>query len=312
MSVQVPTSDAGLLVLLRIGGPLSVSEFVDAMEVTASAVRQRLVRLLAQSSIQREVTWHGRGRPRHRYWLTEKGLGLTGSNFIDLAATFWRERCPLSDRELRRETLRRIARVLASGYADQISGGTPAERMESLASLLERLPIPVSVESKGQGAVLTEHARPDQDRHTSAPEGFDSMSCRVLGAPYSRSLVCRLPGGPFSIAASFTTRSPRSVPSLCWSALRVPGWLRGADATYDALGTPDRPNQRARSPEHSAVTSTGSRQLSPVLFPLGAGQHGGVDPACDLGFGLRRQSGLDRFDERRQTLPQAHEPAGRF
>lgn len=109
MSTQAPTSDAGLLDLLRITGPLSVSELSDAMEVTATAVRQRLVRLLGQNAIQREATRHGRGRPRHRYWLTEKGLRLTGSNFTDLAVTLWQEIRQSNDPELRRETLRRIA-----------------------------------------------------------------------------------------------------------------------------------------------------------------------------------------------------------
>ena len=136
MSIQAPTSDSGLLDLLRVTGPLGVSELADAMEVTPTAVRQRLVRLLAQSAIQREAARHGRGRPKHRYWLTEKGLRLTGSNFTDLAVTLWQEIRQKGDPELRRETLRRIARALASGYAGQIQGETPAERMESLAELL--------------------------------------------------------------------------------------------------------------------------------------------------------------------------------
>ena len=45
MSMEAPTSDSDLMDLLRIAGPLSVSELADAMEVTATAVRQRLVRL---------------------------------------------------------------------------------------------------------------------------------------------------------------------------------------------------------------------------------------------------------------------------
>ena len=58
MSRQVPTSDAQLLDLLRIAGPLSVSELTHAMEVTATAVRQRLARILGQKAIhaRRPVT----------------------------------------------------------------------------------------------------------------------------------------------------------------------------------------------------------------------------------------------------------------
>ena len=139
MSAQVPTSDSELLDLLRIARALSVSELSDAMEVTPTAVRQRLVRLLAQHAIQREVIrhgLHGRGRPRHRYWLTETGLSLTDSNFTDLAVTLLQEIPQSNDPEVRRETLRRIAQTLANGYASQIQGETPAERLQSLAKLL--------------------------------------------------------------------------------------------------------------------------------------------------------------------------------
>ena len=73
MSVSAPKSDSDLLDLLRKRGPLGVSELVDAMEVTPTAVRQRLTRLLAKEMIQRDVVRGGRGRPKHRYWLTERG-----------------------------------------------------------------------------------------------------------------------------------------------------------------------------------------------------------------------------------------------
>lgn len=198
MSTQTPTSDAGLLDLLRITGPLSVSELSDAMEVTATAVRQRLVRLLGQNAIQREATRHGRGRPRHRYWLTEKGLRLTGSNFTDLAVTLWQEIRQSNDPELRRETLRRIARALASGYADQIQGETPAERMESLAQLLAQRQIPVSVQQgHTDNPVLTEHACPypklaEQDQGICNMEQM--MFSELLGQNVELT-QCRLQGG---------------------------------------------------------------------------------------------------------------------
>ena len=136
MSAQVPTSDSGLLALLRIAGALSLSELSDAMEVTPTAVRQRLVRLLAQHAIQREAVRYGQGRPRYRYWLTENGLSLTRSNFTDLAVTLWQEICRSNDPKVLRETLRRIARALATGYASQIEGETPAKRLQSLTKLL--------------------------------------------------------------------------------------------------------------------------------------------------------------------------------
>ena len=197
MSTQAPTSDSGLLDLLRITGPLGVSELSDAMEVTPTAVRQRLIRLLDQEAIQRQAIRHGRGRPRHRYWLTEKGLRLTGSNFTDLAVTLWQEIRQKDDPELRRETLRRIARALAFGYADQIQGQTPAERMQSLAELLTRRRIPVSVEDSDQGVVLTEHACP-YPKLAEQDEGICSMERMMFSELLGQDVdltQCRLQGG---------------------------------------------------------------------------------------------------------------------
>ena len=72
------------------------------------------------------------------------GLRQTDSKFTDLASTLWKEICQSSDPELLPDTLRRMARVLASGDADQIQGKTPAQRMKSLAKLLNQQQIPAN------------------------------------------------------------------------------------------------------------------------------------------------------------------------
>ena len=149
MSVEAPNSDADLLDLIRIAGPLSVTELSDAMEVTATAVRERLARLLSQKALRREATPHGRGRPRDLYWLTEMGLQRTDANFTDLALTVWEQIRQSGDQTLRRETLRRIARALASAYADKIRGKTPAEQWASLAKLLNQRAESWSAEQDG-------------------------------------------------------------------------------------------------------------------------------------------------------------------
>jgi DeoR family transcriptional regulator, suf operon transcriptional repressor len=197
MSVETPTSDAGLLDLLRIAGPLGVSELSDAMEVTPTAVRQRLVRLLAQESIQREVIRRGRGRPKHRYWLTDKGVRLTGSNFPDLAMVLWKEVQKVDDVAVHKEALRRIARALAAKYAGQVQGGSLEERMRSLTELLAERRIPASVDTSDQGPVLTTHACPypklaEQDRDICSVERM--MFSELLGQDMELTR-CRREGG---------------------------------------------------------------------------------------------------------------------
>jgi len=196
MSIENPNTDADLLDLLRIGGPLRVTEMADAMDVTATAVRQRLVRLMGHGLIQRETIRSGRGRPRHQYWLTEKGLRSTGSNFTDLAFALWREVRSLNG-DSRQEMLRRIAKALAIGYANQIHGQTTVERMRSLKDLLAQRRIPVSVEESLPGGVLTAHACPyeglaEQDLGVCTMERM--LFSELLGQDVELT-HCRLEGG---------------------------------------------------------------------------------------------------------------------
>jgi len=160
MSTAVPTSDADLLDLLRALGPMDVTEMSGEFEVTPTAVRQRLSRLLARGLVDREPVRHGRGRPRHRYQLTQQGLRLTGSNWPDLALALWREIGTIEDFEIRRTVLRRVVKTLAATYGQQIQGRNTVERMRSLADLLAERRVPFSVEETGETPVLSAHACP--------------------------------------------------------------------------------------------------------------------------------------------------------
>ena len=197
MSIETPNSDSDLLDLLRIAGPLSVLQLADAMEVTATAVRQRLTRLTSKALIQREAVRAGRGRPKHRYWLTEKGVMFTGSNFTDLALALWSEFSQVQDDALRRQMLRRIARTLAQGYAEKIQGTTATERIHSLGELLAQRRIPVSVEESGEQSTLTAHACPypnlaESDRNVCVMEKM--LFSELLGGEVELT-QCRLDGG---------------------------------------------------------------------------------------------------------------------
>ncbi len=173
MSTSAPTSDADLLDLIRCDGPLGVVELAEAVEVTPTAIRQRLSRLLAKDLIQREVERCGRGRPRHRYRLTHKGLRLTGSNFTDLALALWSQLGTIENEEVRSDLVGRVVKALAQGYEDEIRGVTVSERMESLAGLLTRRRVPFSVGGPPMEPVLTAHACPYPDLAASDPSICD-------------------------------------------------------------------------------------------------------------------------------------------
>lgn len=173
MSTTAPTCDADLLDLLRCDGPLGVVELAEAIEVTPTAIRQRLSRLLAQNLIERDVERCGRGRPRHRYHLTSKGLRLTGSNFTDLALALWTQLGTIESEEIRSELVGRVVKALAEGYAKEIRGVTIDERMRSLAGLLNRRRVPFSVDGPPLEPVLTAHACPYPDLAEADPSICD-------------------------------------------------------------------------------------------------------------------------------------------
>lgn len=196
MSIDAPASDADLLELLKVRGPLSVADLARKMEVTPTAVRQRLTRLMAQGLVDREAIRGRRGRPRHRYRLTDKGLRTTGSNFDDLARALWQELRSIDDPHQRREMLGRVVRALVVGYAEQIRGDTLEERMESLRDLLAQRRVPFSVDSLGELPALTAHACP----YPTLAEG-DRTVCAMEQMLFSKLLEhdvelarCRLDG----------------------------------------------------------------------------------------------------------------------
>jgi len=197
MSIQAPSSDSDLLDLLRVEGRMGVTDMAKATEVTATAVRQRLMRLMAHGLIQREVIRAGRGRPRHLYELTNKGLRLTGSNFTDLALVLWREIGAISEQGMKDELIERIATAMVDQYASQIRGNTTTERMQSLVDLLAQRRIPASVNYLGPQPVLTTHACPYPDLAEQ-----DRSICKMEKMLFSKLLAqevelakCRLEGG---------------------------------------------------------------------------------------------------------------------
>src|ERR1700689_618212 len=116
MAMHTETSDDGLIALLRDPGALRISDLPAAMHVTATAVRQRLNRLMNTGLVQRETTKPPRGRPSHCYSLTEKGRRHTASNFADLTLALWQEVRSIKDAQTRRGLLQRLAKKLAGFY----------------------------------------------------------------------------------------------------------------------------------------------------------------------------------------------------
>jgi predicted ArsR family transcriptional regulator len=197
MNTASELSDRTIVDYLRRHAGASIGDLVELTGVTATAVRQRLNRLMDHGLVERKSTAVGRGRPMHRYSLTQAGLRSGGTNYYQLAQVLWQEIRQVRDPEIRRGLLERISVRLADVYRDQIAGETLHERMEALARLMSRHDLPFEIESSESLPVLTALACPypdlaEQDRGVCAMErmlfssvlgeGVRLSSCRLDGA----------------------------------------------------------------------------------------------------------------------------------
>jgi predicted ArsR family transcriptional regulator len=199
---RVSNSDRGLINLLQQQGPLGIPEIMAALHVTATAVRQRLMRLMNQGLIQRETAKPLRGRPSHRYLLTEKGRRQTAHNFPDLTIALWREVRAVKDTATRRGLLERLAKTMAEMYQGEVQGDNTQQRMQSISALMAERNLPFAVEFPTEAGksnplpVLTAHACPypelaEQDRGICAVEKM--LFTELLGENVRLS-DCRLDG----------------------------------------------------------------------------------------------------------------------
>ena len=107
--------------------------------VTATAVRNRLTRLVGSGMVERKTEQGGRGRPRHTYQASVEAQQRLGQNYADLATVLWDEMMwTVEDRKLRRLLFGRITDRLAELYRAQVSGDAWEGRLVQLGYDPER------------------------------------------------------------------------------------------------------------------------------------------------------------------------------
>jgi predicted ArsR family transcriptional regulator len=196
------SSDRALLDLIRRGGPLTVAEMAASLGVTATAIRNRLARLLGAGLVERQAEHQDRGRPKHTYQVSVEAQKRLGQNYTDLALVLWDEMMStVSDRKLRRLLFTRVTDRLAEIYRCHVSGQEWEARLVQLTNLLHDRGVEAEVAKDTAGAIplLRQHSCPyyelaESDRAICALER--KMFEKVLGRSLRLS-QCRLDGDRF-------------------------------------------------------------------------------------------------------------------
>jgi predicted ArsR family transcriptional regulator len=208
--------DRQLLMVMRGGESFAIGELIEALGVTATAVRQRIERLLGMGLVERKKIVAGRGRPTYNYRLTVSGHQSVGVNPAELADAMWREILAIEDTAVRGKLLSAVASRLGRQFAVELSadGGTNslALRIEKLSQMMVARQMATEVSHDGGLPVLEIGACPypsltdtSDDRTMCKLE--EQMISEALGTPVHLS-NCRLDGDScckFSATTSSST-----------------------------------------------------------------------------------------------------------
>jgi predicted ArsR family transcriptional regulator len=162
MKTVLEHSDGQFLNELHRIGPQTVQDICAAIGVTATAVRQRLVRLQGNGFVARDLVRRGRGRPHHVYRVTDKGLRQLGDNYGDLALILWREIRNIPNAEIRQAITTRVRDALVSRLG-RFGEAELHDRVRRLGDSLLSRGYDVEVGSDGSLPILRENNCPYQE-----------------------------------------------------------------------------------------------------------------------------------------------------
>ncbi len=158
---QLANSPAGeVLSLMQRRGKVTVKDLEQALNVTATAVRQQLAVLLAEGYIDQRAESVGRGRPKHVYFLTEKGRALFPHHYDEFTNSLLREILVSEGPEKVQALMARMSRRLAAQYEHELADLPPEKRAARLTELLNAKGIIAEIKFEEDAIVFHEYTCP--------------------------------------------------------------------------------------------------------------------------------------------------------
>lgn len=180
MKASLETSDRSFLDQLHRLGSGTISEICESVGVTATAVRQRLVRLQGQGFVSRVMVRSGRGRPHFVYQVSESGLNQLGENYSDLALILWQEMQSIEEPVLRQRVVRRVRDSMVLRYGRSDHSRSMPDRLRQLQASLVSRGFDVEIDTSGDLPILRENSCPYQEL-ASADAGICELEQEVFG-----------------------------------------------------------------------------------------------------------------------------------
>jgi len=193
MKAVVEHSDRQFLERLHQLGGGTVQEICADLGVTATAVRQRLVRLQGLEMVARELVRASRGRPHHVYRVTQAALCELGDNYAELAQILWRELRNIEEPSIRERLVSRVEDALVEQFGKVAARAPLSDRMSQLTSALRDRGFQVEMDRSGPLPILRENSCPYYELASEDPaicELEQAVFRRVLGADVKLTQCC--------------------------------------------------------------------------------------------------------------------------
>jgi predicted ArsR family transcriptional regulator len=180
MKLAIDTSDRNFLDQLHRLGSGTIQELCDLVGVTATAVRQRLVRLQGHGLVARTMIRNGRGRPYFVYQVSESGLNQLGENYGDLALILWQEMQSIEEPILRERVVHKVREAMVKRYGQADRARPLIERLQQLQAKLSDRGFDVEVDCSGDLPILREKSCPYQELATT-DSGICGLEQEIFG-----------------------------------------------------------------------------------------------------------------------------------
>lgn len=193
MKIAIEAGDRQFLERLHDLGGGTVQEICADLGVTATAVRQRLVRLQALKMVARELVRAGRGRPHHTYRVTQAALCELGDNYAELAQILWREMNNIEEPAVRARVVSRIEDALVEQVGKVAPQAPLSDRMSQMTTALKERGFQVEMDRSGQLPILRESSCPYYELASEDPaicQMEQAVFRRVLGADVKLTQCC--------------------------------------------------------------------------------------------------------------------------
>ena len=198
MLPSLTSADREFLERLHRLGDATVKELCVDLSVTATAIRQRIQRLLAQGLIAQTSVHNSRGRPRNRYSLSDAGLRQLGDNYSDLAQFLWQELTQIEDADVRQRILSRLKMQMVERFGRDVHGTSLPDRMDRLRDSLvaHGFDVEVDVDRSGESSlpILRENSCPYHDlahQDSAICELEQQVYSEILGTEVELTTCCR-------------------------------------------------------------------------------------------------------------------------